>query len=71
LKAAFVANGQLHINGCDGFSFNVYNVSGTLLTSFKADNDNFTLPFAPQDHNTWIIRGNKDKENVTFKILVH
>ena len=71
VRSAFVANGLLHVNNCNGFHFRVYDLVGNLLSDFTADNANFSLPFTSQHQTTYIISGTNGKEKVSFKFIVH
>lgn len=71
VRSAFVANGLLHVNNCNGFHFRVYDLVGNLLSDFTADNSNFSLPFTSQHQTTYIISGTNGKEKVSFKFIVH
>lgn len=69
LRTAYASDGHLHVGSSEGFHFTVYDMGGRAVGQFVSDADNFStdMNLTP---GTYILRGVKNGEKVTFKLAV-
>lgn len=70
IRSAYATAGQIYINGCDGYQFSLYDLSGHRVAQFDTDASNFSKVIQ-MNPNTYILRGVKGNDKVMFKILIH
>lgn len=66
IRSAYVKDGMIYINNCNGTDFTVYDMSGNVIDNFKADEDRY-VRYINVPSGVYIIKGTSE---ITFKLNI-
>ena len=66
IRSAYVKDGMIYINNCNGTDFTVYDMYGNVIDNFKADEDRY-VRYINVPSGVYIIKGTSE---ITFKLNI-